>query len=242
MKKNLSVLALLIRLKMKWILITLIAMPVVSWALFFGISAANRAISFRFGKAHVVFTIVFAIGSFVVVMACGGLFLKHSSRRYLFERLQVSERRVLVLDVAVSILFLLMLWMMEIIMLGGAAMVYNLLGWNRFGTIDMIYGLYGHEFYCRVLPLSDIRGWFEGLFYVICGGVSCACLSMSGGKKVVYGSCVGTVLGASAIGFYTEGFWVLRAIVAAATAAALILCIRRLHNGKERSENETFDC
>ena len=242
MKKNLSVLALLLRLKMKWVLITLIAMPVISWAAFFAYTASKKTISFRFGKGHVVFIVVFGIASLVIVLACAGLFLKNTQKRYLLERLQISERKVFLWDIAACILFLLMLWMMEIITIGTAGLIYSGSPWSKYGTVDVIYGLYTKHIYCRVLPLSDIRGWLYGLFYVICGGFLCACLSMVRGRKILHASILGFVLGVLTIGFIREENWILTAVVAVAVVVSVILCFRKLHNGKERSEDETFDC
>ena len=99
MRKNLSVLALVLRLKMKWILITLAGMPLIMLPMYLLFFAGSKADYFGSGVEYYLFLAIFAVASFLVATECSGIFAGKTQRRYVLTRLQISERMVFVWEI-----------------------------------------------------------------------------------------------------------------------------------------------
>lgn len=241
MKEHLSVATLLIRLKMKWVLITLACIPLITLPVYWLFFTGESVPSFSVGAGHILFLVIFAAGSAMVAMECSGMLFAKDQQRYMFSRLQISERMVLVWNIAVCTLFMLMLWQVEIITLGAAGLIHNSTRWNQGGPQDVVASLYYITPYRNVIPTFNAGGWLMGILRTIAAGVACGCISMFGGKSASRGVGIITLIlmaVAFLIGMRTEVvFFLVLAMV-----TTIVLTVKHLQNGKERTEDETTDC
>lgn len=238
MHKNLSVLALLLRAKMKWVLVSIACMMGLSLGMY---AVMVRTNSFRIGKGYLVFLVIFSAASFFTALACSGILSGRGNRRYLLTRLQISERKVLLWEIVACSLYFLLLWQAEIITLGLAGLIQSSFKWHGGGTQDVAFAMYSNSFYKNIIPMSEIKGWMHGIMCVFFGGVASACVSMHTGKSASFGTGVATMVFASI--FFATG-WELSSVffVVIALLITVILTVQQLHNGKERTEDEVADC
>ena len=241
MHKNLSVLALLLEVKMKWVLITLGGMFVLglvtSGAL---MTTESGAATFQAGFGPIAFRVIFAVGSFLTALICSGRLSGRGHQRYLMTRLRISERRVLLWEIAACTLFMLLLWMTEIVTLGTAGLIHNSLKGNLGGTQDVFFAMYLNPFYSKVIPMKGGLAWLGRLFCVIGSGVACACVTMYTGNSASRGMGLATII-ATAIAYVVGWNLVTAFFTGMLMLVTIVLTIRRLHSGKERTEDETED-
>ena len=239
MRKNSSVLALLLRVKMKWALVSIACMSALSLALYM---IMFRDGSFRLGIGYLVFLVIFSVGSFFTAQACSGSLSGRNTKHYLLVRLQISERKVLLWDIVACTLFFLLLWQAEIITLGLAGKMLETSEMHEGGSQDVVFALYANKFYKNVIPMSDIGGWLHGIVCVLCGGTACACVSMMHTGRKAF-SLMGIATMALTSIMFVSGWqleWVI--LVGLALPIMVVMTVRQLHDGKERTENEMADC
>lgn len=241
MRKNLSVLALLLSLKMKWVLITLGGMFVLGLAAS-GVVMKSEigAATFQAGFGPTAFRVIFAVGSLLVALICSGLLSGRKHQRYLMTRLQISEREVLLWEIAACTILLLLLWMTEIITLGTAGLIHNSLKSNLGGPQDVVFAMYLNSFYSKVIPMNGGLAWLGRLFCVICSGVACACVTMYTGNSASRGMGLATVI-ATAIAYVVGWNLVTAFFTAMLMGITVVLTVKQLHSGKERTEDERED-
>ncbi|MBR7020904.1 MAG: hypothetical protein IKI15_07600 [Lachnospiraceae bacterium] len=238
MHKKLSVLALMLRVKMKWVLVSVACMIVLSLGAY---TVLVRTNSFRLGKSYILFLGIFSVASFFTALACTGILSARSTRRYLLTRLQISERNVFLWEIVACSLFFLLLWQAEIITLGLAGLIQSSFEWHEGGPQDIVFAMYGNKFYKSIVPMSSVTGWLHGIVCVICGGVSCACVSMHTGKSASFGTGIATMVFTSIM--FVSG-WELESVffVGLGLLITVVLTVKQLHDGKERTEDEVADC
>lgn len=243
MNKHSSVFLLLVRQKLKWALLCIAAIPVVSLSVYklFFLNRGAETGSFQTGKEYLVFYITFAVASFGVAFACAGLLPGKSRRRYLLSRLQISERMVYFWDAVVCTLFFLLLWQTEVITLTAAGLMHDAARPDSTVPLDFVFAIYLRQFYHSVFPLSSPALLIRNVCYLLCTGAGCACISTYPGNSSSRG--LGIVSLVVLAVFYTSGL-TLEGIffIALFTALAVVLTLRHLNNGKARDDNEAMDC
>ena len=240
MQKNFSVLALLLKLKMKWTLITLACTAALGVGAYYVLVLMHgEAPTFQFGGSNIVFTIVFAAGSFFTALICSGILSGRSRERYLMARLQISERKVFVWETVASSLYMLLLWMVEIITLGSAGLIHNASKLNQGGSQDVVFAIYRNSLFRGIIPM-DGAALLHGLFCIVCGGVACACIAMYTGDSASRGIGIIALVLAS-VSFMVGWNLITAFFTGLSMVIAIVLAVKRLHSGKERTEDEEED-
>ena len=244
MKKHFSVFALVLRQKLKWALIFILAAPVISLSVyrfaFLGKFSLEPG-TFQVGSAYLAFYFPFLLCSLGVAVVCCGLFPGKSHPRYLLARLRISERMVLVWEMIACALLFLLLWQIEIMTIVTAGLMHNASEYNLSGVMDVVVAMYNNPFYRAIVPLSEISLWVRNICFVLCSGAVSACVSHYPGDSSSRGLGIATL--AILAVFYTSG-WSVEGVffIVLFASITVVLTVKRLHNGKARSGNEAMDC
>ena len=244
MKKYFSVFCLLVRMKLKKVLVFLIAIPVVSLLIyhffFLGVEEVETG-SFQLGKAYLSMYIPFMIGSLGVAFSCLDFMPGKSRRRYLLARLRISEQAVFAWEAAACAIIFLLLWQVEIITVTAAGLMHNRSAFNQAGSFDVVLAVYVNKLYKSVVPLSNPGVWANNICGIVFCGISCACINLYPGESS--SRALGIVALVVTAVFYVGDVSIERIFFGGLFAAiAAFLSGKRLHNGKARNENEAMDC
>ena len=236
MKQNFSVLALSLRLKMKWVLITMAVMPLITLSVYL-LGLGERTPAFSSGYDYILSLVVFAGGSLMTALQCSGILSGKNRKSNILARLQISEQRVLVWEIVACVLFFLILWQVEIITIGVAGLIHNSSKWNVTGPQGIVVAIYCTPFYRNVVPAFDVLNLLRGICCVLCSGIICGCISMDGGKSAARG--VGIVVLILLSLLFMFG-WRVEFVffIVLGTLLTVVLTVRHLNGGKEDSENE----
>ena len=237
MKENLSVLSLVLRLKMKWILIVFACIPLLTLSVYLLLCLGERTPAFSGGGIEVLFMIVFAVGSLMVALLCSEIISGKNRKRTMLARLQISEQRVLVWEIVACVLFFLMLWQVEIITVGVAGLIHNSSKWNTTGKQGVVVAILYTPFFRYVIPAFDWKNLLRGICCIVCSGIACGCISMDSGRSAARGVGIVVLILASLLFMFGWRAEILF-FIALGTLLTVILSIRHLHCGKEITENE----
>ena len=139
--------------------------------------------------------LIFLAAYVAVVLICVGDTRSGSQFGYTLQRLRISENSVLLHHCAAASLAFLLLWMSQILICFGLAMLDRQSGLGAGGPQGMMMDLYRTQFLHSVIPLEDHWTLGRNLFYCLGAGISCAAASLMlrHGEKT-YGSLISLLL------------------------------------------------
>lgn len=241
MRKHLSVFALCIRSKLWKLLLTLAGAAGVSAAVFFILGLA-RAWGGGSGPGILALRILYALSYIAVMAACSGPDTRRAKTGYFLQRLQISERALLLWDALAALICFILFYVSQILTIFGLAWFYQRSADYALGPQGVFVMLARDSFLHGLLPFGESVVWTRNIFYMVCAGLSCAAASLArrnrnrGGTPmfalVFIISRVPVTLG--------EGdascLWL--AVVLIVTAIGFGLALTAAHNGKRKEDDD----
>ena len=196
MGKDLPVLLLLLRSKMKRALIVFAALLVAcltgyKWFAFRQTAPVRNAgemlyvAEFSLGDFTTLFVVVIALAYLALILVS---MRKRSSKNwnnYTMKRLAISDQKTFLWEIVSCMWLLFLFWMMIILAYGVIDLLNSIPRYYRNGSQDAVYSLLFNKIYYGLIPIHSPLLWLRNLWLTLCGGAAIACLSFCRGKRVV---------------------------------------------------------
>ena len=241
MRHHLSVLALCIRLKLRALLLILLAAAALPAAVF-SLLGFGQAWGSGYGPGISVLWVVWAAAYLALMAVCIGPGEKRAKTGCLLQRLQISERAILIWDALAAALCFLLLYCAMILTVFGLAWLCRRSPGYASGPQGVFLMLARSSLLHGLLPFGESAVWTRNLLYALCAGLCCAAAGSSRRNRNRPGAAVFSLifLAARAPVALGEGdmsiVWLLFVLVG--TAIAFGPAMLAAHNGTRRSEED----
>lgn len=240
MKKHSSVLMFFVQNKIYKVLFVLLAMSVVS-ILGFRYSGFTHAPVFGANHGDWFLGGICLLGYAGCVLSCTEFSSAKSKRLYIYQRLRISEREILLWDMMTSILIFLVFYAVEIIILCTAAGMYAAAPGYTQGEQGMIAAFYRSSFLHGMIPMAERGLWIRNILYAIVTGTECACSSLNlrhNSRMLSTSFCLAAVVALRFPAEVGRESYIFTVIIVAVAIFSFVRTYKRSHNGKRRQEDE----
>lgn len=195
MGKDLPVLLLLLRSKMKRALIVFgafLATCVIGYEWFaFRQTASARnssgyvAARFSLGDFTSIFVVMVVLTYLVLIFLSRRVRSSKNWNNYTMKRLAISDQKAFLWEIVSCAWLLFLFWMMIILTYGVIDLINSAPRYYRDGSQDAVYSLLFNKIYYGLIPIHSLILWLRNLWLTMCGGTAIACLTFCRGKKVI---------------------------------------------------------